>query len=384
MKDIRIYDFEFNLLHIEHNIISSNWSLKFNGVGTFEAHFSPLSDIVEAVITRPYLVAVQGEYQAVITGKQLGGDFVLFGRTVNWLLSKRVTPPFRVEDLEIDDNTASIAFWVVSQAFADTPEFVLESISPLLNKPQNTWRRINHATHEVLEDLLATEGAGYSLLFDIPNKKWRFFVNTEKHTELVVSESNKNAYDTSYTEDIQRLATGGFYDLEPEDKGDWNAKSNYPMLTNNAARNFCKFYTVSVAGVWFGINFEVGDYISCLTPDGAWQKTTNISNITTYISADQTKTGIYKWDEILGGETEDEAQISLSKKRFDQSIRLKTRKLRFGTDYCLGDILRVQMVEGGFRQSVQQKVMGVDLWFEHNNVGERPQLENWETTDETR
>ena len=59
MEDIRVYDFEFHLLHIEHNFISANWSLKYNNIGTFEGHFPLKSGIVPVIMNNRYLVIIQ-------------------------------------------------------------------------------------------------------------------------------------------------------------------------------------------------------------------------------------------------------------------------------------------------------------------------------------
>lgn len=44
MEDIRIYDYEFNLLHIEHDVISCNMTLYANEIGSFELHFRLTAD----------------------------------------------------------------------------------------------------------------------------------------------------------------------------------------------------------------------------------------------------------------------------------------------------------------------------------------------------
>jgi len=88
MEDVRFYDFEFSLVHIEHDIISSNWTLLENGIGTFEIHLPLTSNLVPLAMERQYLVAVQGEKQAIITGRRLAEEAVFYGRSCNWILSR--------------------------------------------------------------------------------------------------------------------------------------------------------------------------------------------------------------------------------------------------------------------------------------------------------
>ena len=68
MEDLRFYDYEFNLRHIEPLAESVNWQMYYNGIGQFEAYFSYDSDVVALLTSEPYLVVVQGERQALITG----------------------------------------------------------------------------------------------------------------------------------------------------------------------------------------------------------------------------------------------------------------------------------------------------------------------------
>ena len=67
MNDIRIYDYEFNLLHIEPDVLSAYWILNYNDIGTFEGTFPLSSGIADVVMKNKYLILVQGEHQALVT-----------------------------------------------------------------------------------------------------------------------------------------------------------------------------------------------------------------------------------------------------------------------------------------------------------------------------
>ena len=105
MEDIRIYDFEFNLLHIEHDIASCNWKLYDNEIGTFEMHFPISSDLTVIAMQKSYLVAVQGSKQAIITGRQIGDEGVLYGRTCNWILTRFCTSEQFDTDSLLEEGT---------------------------------------------------------------------------------------------------------------------------------------------------------------------------------------------------------------------------------------------------------------------------------------
>ena len=64
-KDLRLYDWEGNFLCNVSQWKSLDWQLMYNSVGTFEGHFSPESKVVDAVLTHPRLIAVQGDRHRV-------------------------------------------------------------------------------------------------------------------------------------------------------------------------------------------------------------------------------------------------------------------------------------------------------------------------------
>ena len=204
-------------------------------------------------------------------------------------------------------------------------------------------------------------------------KRWVFNVLKGEALSLVVSEANRNAYDTDYTEDIQDLFSSGWYERALEDKGEWNATTNTPTLTDNVAANFGNYYEVSVAGTRFSKSFVVGDFILCRDPAGVWSKSKQTDPVWTYLPGD--KTGIYKWDAVLGGQNESEAKSDLNKKKKESVFKTKGRNILYGVDYRLGDTVKVQKQAGGWRTTVDKRVVGVRIWQEHNDAGEQPIFE---------
>ena len=56
---------------------------------------------------------------------------------------------------------------------------------------------------------------------------------------------------------------------------------------------------------------------------------------------------------------------------------MKTRGLVCGRDYQLGDIVRAELQMGSVRLTAKKKITGVNLWYEKNDIGEEPIMEEW-------
>lgn len=72
---------------------------------------------------------------------------------------------------------------------------------------------------------------------------------------------------------------------------------------------------------------------------------------------------------FLSAETEEEAQKELNKCISDYEIAAKTKILEHGTDYNIGDIVRVQ-IDG---VTEKRLVCGINMWNEQS-YGEEPIL----------
>lgn len=338
MEDIRIYDFEFNLLHVENDVISSNWTLEYNGMGTWEGHFNLAGDVLPAVMDAPYLVVVQGDKQAVVTGRQIGTDFALFGRTPAWLLTKRVVAPFdsaaMVEDGTLaDSKTETLVRYLVAQAFSDAPSFVLAPAVGLAHTAAAA-RTSDALLSDVVEDCLAEAKAGYRVTFDVANKQWVFGLLCGQDLEAVVSEGNRNAMEMELLRDVQDECSCGYYQYKPPKQED-------------------------AADDGEGDGAQAAD-----------------EPVRTYLDDGSGRTGLYRWEGILSGAVESEARADLDKKKGKDVVRTQTHDFLFGRDYALGDTVTVQLHRGGYKTSARKRIVGVDVWYEFNNIGEKPVFED--------
>lgn len=334
MEDIRIYDFEFNLLHVENDIISSNWTLEYNGTGTWEGHFNLAGGITSAVMDAPYLVAVQGGKQAVVTGRQLGGDVTLFGRTPGWLLSKRAVQAFdsaaMIEDGTLaDGKTETLVRYLVGQAFADVDNFTLAPAIGLAHSA-TVARTADALLSDVVADCLGEAKAGYHVVYDTARRQWVFELLQGSDLDTVVSEGNRNAMEMELLRDVQDCYSCGYYQYKPPKEE--------------------------------------------ASPDGTGTDSSS-EPVRTYLDDGSGRTGIYRWEGILSGAVESEAKADLEKKKGKDVVRTQTHDFLFGRDYALGDTVTVQLHRGGYKASARKRIVGVDIWYEFNNIGEKPVFE---------
>lgn len=318
MEDIYFYNFEFQLLHIEAEAISVNWRVYYNAVGQFEAHFSLDSEVLSLLGGAFYLVAVQGSRSAVITGWQAGNDLAVFGRTCNWLLSKRVVPAFE----EKTGSAEEIARGLVEAAFSDTECFVTEKAQPVSAGSITFAQKEYGLLSEAVCSCLDLSQAGHEVVFDTKNKLWIYRDRRGSELSLMVSEANRNAADTEFASDCLEVCDSGWYKQLQEET-------------------------------------ESGE-----TPEPVW----------TLLNDGKTQ-GIYQWECILSGGTQEEAGRELAKMVRNEQGTVNAVGLIWNKDYKLGDIVRVQIKKGNFFQTIRMRITGVHLWYEEGQCGEQPMME---------
>ena len=319
MSDIRIYDFEFNLLKVCSRFVSSNWSIYYNDIGTFEAHFPIDDDISKVLFENDFLIAKQGNKEAIITGKQIKDDIAVYGRTVNWMLSRRIIKPLGERTGVVEELTKQI----IEEAFSDIYECSGGIYFCKTSGSVNIYtigRTEATTVFDAVKDCLLLDNAGHRLSFDVINKMWVFEVVYGEELSLVVSEESLNSYDTEYNCDVLDYFTGGWYKCKNTEET--------------------------------GAQGETWEYLS-----------------------KEDKNGMYKWDCILNGSGESEASMQLSTKIKKKEILQKTWNLKCGEDYNLGDIVSVKIIKGSFYATVQKRIVGVNFWYESNEEGEQPIFE---------
>ncbi len=340
MRDIRIYDFEFNLLCIMTDVISSQWHILYNGVGTYEGRFRLADEISDIILASKYIVIVQGELQAICTGRIVDNELTVCGRTVNWIMTKRVRPPFKTSTIfENYTDAETILLYCLKKGFTEPPALNEEGIETtnidtnrvvpnfIIPEPvgaqtmsNHFWRITANDVETLCVDLCNKLNRGHRVVFDIINKCWKFEFIYPKKNEILISKESKTAYEFEYSNDILSEANGGWYasyDSEAEEQTTWH-----------------------------------------------------------YVKSGE-KRGIYDWDCVLSCQSESEAIDELFKKSETGKIQSRLRNLKFGVDYELGDIVPVYYRYGGVSDTQYYLVSGIDIKMTDNDSYEEPVLKKY-------
>lgn len=310
-EDLRIYDWEFNFKANINKWISLDWQILYNDIGSFEGHFPMDSKLVDVVIQNQYLVAIQGKKQAIIIGYATGNDFAVYGRQVNWILTRRVAHAAS----EVTQNVEVYTRGLVLDAFSNVSNFELGTLAGYTN--QFAFAREQSAQlSDVVIDALSQDRAGHNVIFDIKNKVWRYDVLKGVVRHKILSQAY-NAYDMGVNHDMLDYYNAGFYDYQPPDDTDGN------------------------------------------TPD----------KVETHIVG--AESGIYLFDTILSGETEAEAKANLTLCKVNEKHTVSLRHMQFGADYNLGDRLRIAFEVGKtYHKTIEKMVIGVNLSYGETYVEE--------------
>lgn len=382
MTDILFYDFDFNLLADFPRVISLNINKNYCGYGTAELHFSLAeTEVIGLLEENPYIFFTAGDNSAIVTGWKIGEDIAVFGRTPEWLLTKR-----GVEKLEKTAVTAEvIARDAVTSAAGD---FItlgdLAEVGTACNYSTDKVRVL----HDVVCEVLGSQNLGFRLIPDIPSKQFIFSVYLGKESLCLISPSNRTAYDMTYTVEKQDMVTdSGWYEQKFTYMGKWDAYTNSPSLSNKQASNAYTFYEITSESYdssgnrieRFGLWCQNSYYLYSDSKDGVW-KVTNIRPDTIWIHLDNSlKTGAQKWDAVLSGtKTEDEALAEISRRKRSEKTQSETKSIEYGADYGLGDIVRVQTEFGDFKKSERKRVTSVSIYYDVDKSGITPILSSLE------
>ena len=366
MNDIRIYDFEFNLLHIEPDVMSAYWILLYNDIGTFEGTFPLSSDICDVIMKNKYLFLVQGDFQAIITAYMADTKLTVYGKTVNWILSRRTCPVFNTETLYSTEeiNPGNVMVKLASQIFSDVENFDFINSTDIVTS-ESYSKDARTPFSDVLKEYLNQFNLGHKVWLDIPNKKWVFEVYPGKILPGIFSEGNRNLTDVTISDDAQEFFPSGWYNRELEDLGEWNAATSLPTVTSE---NYGKYYSITNENE-SSSRYPNGSYLVCTDVSGAWRVCSELPILEEKIEG--TLSGIYNWDTFLSGATLAEAKAELLEKKWSHDLKALASRLKYQTDYSLGDIVRIQAQKGTYAESTEKTIVGVDVWWESGNTGEK-------------
>lgn len=321
--DIRFYDFEFNLLYIlpqysgDIGYVSVNTEQNLNDCGMFDIVFS--DDSLKKVIedNRDNVIVSWNGFQGVLTSFKWDSKCRICGLHLNGLLKRAVIPG---TEGEVTDDAETLARSAVSE---NIPWLSLGEVKGLSDDVTYSTERYT-AADAYIRELLKLDNAGYKITADFKNKKYIFEIIKPEQNPLMLSAANLNAQNMQVGYINTEAAIGGWYLKEQAEDAQGNK------------------------------------------PDPVW----------TYITLDSTKQGIYKTDAVLSATTESGALNELKEKKADFEVTAETKDIHHGTDYNIGDIIRVQC--GGVTS--RKLVSGLSMWNE-NGYGEEPILTEWESEE---
>lgn len=382
MKDALFYDFDFKLLADFPRAVSFNITKSYCGFGTAELHFSLAeTDMTALLEDNPYMFFTVGSSSAIVTGWRIGEDIAVFGRTPEWLLTKRGIEAFSKTGVTAE----TVAREAVESAAGDFAELgPVAAVGETLDYSTDGVRVL----YDVVCDVLKERGLGFEVVPNTVLKKFVFRVYSGKEALCLLSTSSKTAFDTVYTVERQAMVTNsGWYEQRYTDMGKWDAIENLPKLSTGKSSNVYTFYEITSDSYdsdgdrveRFGLWCRSGYWLYCNQKDGAWSICdTKPSTVWVYIDNAEAL-GARRWDAVLSGtKTESEAVAELLQMTADEESSAEVKELSYGTDYGLGDIVRVQLEFGKFKKWGKKRVSSVSIYYDVDKSGVTPILGEWE------
>ncbi|MBR2452584.1 MAG: hypothetical protein IKB32_00840 [Clostridia bacterium] len=385
MRDVFFYDFDFNLLADFSKVVSFNIEKKYCGYGTFEVHF-PLSEteVISLLENNPYLFVVAGENSAIVTGWRIDEDIAVFGRTPEWLLTKRGIREFSNSGITAEE----IARYAVSSSAEDFVELgEFKGLGEILSYSTDRVRVLYDVVCEVLEK----QALGFMVVPDIGLKKFIFSVYNGNESLCMISPSNRTAFDMKYTVEKQDMVTNsGWYERKFTDMGGWDAYNNSPGLSDNNPMNAYTYYKITSDTYYqsggkyynvkqFGLNCIKDYYLYSDTPSGKWRITDKKPDTIWVYLGNPVEKGAKKWDAVLSGiKTEEEALAEISGLKRRAETEGEAKDVEYGKDYVLGDIVRVQTEFGDFKKAERKRVSLVNIYYDIDKSGVAPVLSSLE------
>lgn len=363
MKDIRIYDFSFNLLHIEHNIMSAFWTIYYNAIGTFEGVIPLKDDTAKVFLENDYLFLVQGDLQAIVTGKVIGKTVKIYGKTPNWILTKRSVGKFsKVTSYEI------VVKDMLSEGFSDIFAEAFTFCNKAGEKEEREYSCDTRKTvFDAISERLSLENLGHRVFINVNTKKWEFEIFEGKEIGYELSEKDKNLKDVTISDNLAESFTSGYFKKPLLNQG--KIDPNVKIPGSNPDR-FGEYYTIKYEGTAQVGRMLEGGFLVCSDKNtGAFEYFDDLPELWDYIDGE--KTGMKKWDGVFSVTTKEEAESELLKHSMDKKITAETARFKFNENCDIGDTVCIAAQKGNFSRKEQKRISGVEIWFESGNCGEK-------------
>ncbi len=318
MSDVLFYDFDLNVMGVFARHISLNMTKKYSGYGTLELHF-PRSEarLIELLSKGDYMIVDCEHGQAIVTGWRIDDDIAVFGKTPEWLMTKRAIADFKAEAM----TGERAAYSAVQSGMGD---FVTVCAEKGLGSQADYETEGAKTIYDIVQDIVLADRLGFRLYIDFDDKTFNFEVYSGKESNALFSQSARTAHDAVYTREIEKKASGGV----------WYEK---------------KSVNSSGAEVREWVQTDFGDEV-----------------------------GARCWNAILSGIKTDCEADAEAKRRYTakEHIECGVRRLEIGKDYDLGDIIRLQFEYEAFKKTMKRRVCAVEIYSDSNGFGITPILED--------
>ena len=372
MNDLVFYGFDFVRREIFSEYISVNLTVNYAAYGAFEAHFpKSCARIIQMLDRGESLFAEFGGEQAMITAWRIEDDVTIYGRTLNYLLTKRAAAPYSYSEM-IAETAARTVVYACCGDF-----LTLGEICGTAGEKKSFSSENAKTAYDAAVEMLTGTALGFRVRADRAAKKFVFEVYSGRDNSLILSEGMRTAHEMSYTCETDARADGCWYERRIECMGDWDAISNAPRLADKKADNAYKYYRVSDGGCTvFGLEFKTGSYIYSDTADGKWKVAEKQpETVWVYLGGESKAQGAERWETVLSGVmSEDAAKAELATRKNKITADGETRRVEYGQDYALGDTVRLRIETEGFRKTVRRRIRGVNIFCEGNKCGTAPEL----------
>ncbi len=369
--DVVFYDFDFGCRGIFPRPVSVNIEKKYCGYGNAELHFAiDETEVIELLDSCEYLFFAADGHTAIVTGWQIGEDIAVYGRTPEWLLTKRGIKAF--------ERSSETAEDIARYAVGSAEDFVALGSRAAVGSAMEFSTEGVRSIYDVVCEVLSTQKLGFEVCPDVNAGRFVFRVYEGELSLCLLSASNRTAYDMKYSVERQDAVTNsGWYERRYKDMDGWDAGTNTPQLSNNQPANAYSFYKVTSedAVSRFGLTIRKNTYLYCDNPQGTWKLCeTKPDTIWLYIS-DTVNTGLRRWDAVLEGvKSEDEAKAEFAQRTVHQDIDCEADRYEYNVDYRLGDVVRVQLELGNFKKTESRRVTSVNVYYDVDASGVIPIL----------
>ena len=131
MEELFFYDFYFNFLCSIPDFISVNLTEYYNKIGMAEFHIPKETEKAYEILNTDFLIVCYKGHSFIITTKVYEDDLTLYGRTMNFILTKRITESTTLKEASLESSVRSL----VKSSFINSSLSRLNDTSFALGEP---------------------------------------------------------------------------------------------------------------------------------------------------------------------------------------------------------------------------------------------------------